>query len=130
HHQHLHSFPTRRSSDLRNLQLLEPLTRHGETDQTPPMSGHEINRLRCDLFGGNHEVAFIFTILIIDDDDQTSFLDFRDGFFNRCELHTASTNFLCILPGHRIPGSPDHSVWLSSGSYSRTCEELLPPKKR
>src|SRR5207249_5963986 len=92
-------------------------------------SGHEVNSLRRDLFGGNHEVTFIFAILIIDDDDHASFLDFRDGFFNRCELHTASTSFLCISPGHRTPGSPDRSAWLSSGSYSRTCEELLRRKK-
>ena len=71
------------------LQFVQPLAGHRKTDQAAAVRRHEVDRFGRDFFGGDHQVAFVLAILIVDDDDDSAFLDLRDGFFNRCELHRA-----------------------------------------
>jgi hypothetical protein len=73
----------------RNVQVVQTLAGHGKTNQTTTMSCHEVDRFGRDLFCCNHEVTFIFAVLVIDDDDHTAVLDFDKGVFNRCEMHRA-----------------------------------------
>ena len=59
--------------------MLKSLLGQGETDQTTPVLGHEVDRFRRDLFGGQHEVAFVFTVFVVDDDDHAPVADFVNG---------------------------------------------------
>src|SRR5215468_8990308 len=98
------------------MQFVEPLSGHWQAYETAPVSGHEINGIGRDLFGRDHEVAFIFPVFIIDDDDHSAFLDLVNGFFNRCELHKfCPGDSRRISPGYRIPGSLNRWLWQSSG---------------
>ena len=54
------------------LQLIEPVARHSDTDQPPTVHSHEVDRLRRDLFRGYRQVAFIFAIFIVDHDDHAT----------------------------------------------------------
>ncbi len=67
---------------LRQLELLHPLRGQGETDQSTGMFGHEIDGLRRHMFGGNDKIAFVLTILIIDEDDAFPLFDVFDCVFD------------------------------------------------
>ena len=73
----------------RDLQFIKPLACHCEANQATSVSRHEIDGFGCDLLGRDHQVAFVFTVFIVDDDDHPAFLNFVDGFFNPCEGHRA-----------------------------------------
>jgi hypothetical protein len=55
--------------EQRNLELVEPLRGHRQTDQPPAETRHEIDRLRRHLLGGDRQVALVLAVLIVDDDD-------------------------------------------------------------
>ena len=42
-----------------------------KTDQATPVRGHEVDCLGSDLFGGDGEIAFVFAVLIVYDDQQS-----------------------------------------------------------
>ena len=56
----------------RNLELVEPLRRHRQTDQTAAVPRHEVDRLRRDLLGRDRQIAFVLPILVVDDDDHAA----------------------------------------------------------
>ena len=49
----------------------------GQADQAPAVLGHEVDDVRGDLLGGDHEVALVLPVLVVDDDDQAARLDLR-----------------------------------------------------
>ncbi len=67
----------------RQLELGQPLRCQGEADEPAPVAAHEIDDLGCDLLGGDHQVAFVFAVLIVDDDDQASGADLLQRLLNR-----------------------------------------------
>jgi hypothetical protein len=70
---------------LRQLQLFHSLRGEGEADQTPGMLGHEIDGMRGHLFRRNDEVAFIFPVFIVHQDDELALFDVADGVFDTIE---------------------------------------------
>jgi hypothetical protein len=48
--------------------------------------GHEVDGIGGDLFGGHGEVAFVFAVLVVDEDDHAALADLFDGFFDGGEL--------------------------------------------
>ena len=72
---------------VRSLRLqFEPFTglhveRHAEISRSD--AGQEIDHLGSGEFGGNHEVALVFTILVIDENDDAAVADVFDDFGDR-----------------------------------------------
>ena len=46
------------------------------------MGGHEVDGFRCDLFCGHEEIAFVFAVLIVCDDDHTARAEFGEDVFD------------------------------------------------
>ena len=51
-----------------------------QADQAAAIGGHEVDRLRRDQLGSHAEVAFIFPVFVIDQDDHLPGLDIFDYF--------------------------------------------------
>jgi hypothetical protein len=64
--------------------IVEAWSGDRQADQAPPVAGHEVDRLRRDLLGGERKVAFVLPILVVDDDHQPSGGKILDGLFDRC----------------------------------------------
>jgi hypothetical protein len=48
---------------------------------------HEVDRLRRDEVGGDDDIAFVFAILLVDQDDHAAGLQFSDDFERGNEGH-------------------------------------------
>ncbi len=59
----------------RQLELGQPLRGQREADQPAPVAAHEIDAFGRGFFGGDHQVAFIFAVLVVDDNDQAAGAD-------------------------------------------------------
>ena len=59
----------------RNLELVEPLRRHRQANQTAPEARHEIDRFGRHLLGRDRQVALVLPILVVDDDDERAGAD-------------------------------------------------------
>ena len=66
----------------RNLQRIEPIGRHGQADESAAVRRHEVDQVRSHLLGGNRQVAFVLTILVVDDDHHPPLTDRVDRFFD------------------------------------------------
>ena len=69
------------------LELAATLLCDGCTEDTATLLEHVIDFLRSDEFGGRDQVAFVFAILIIDDNDEFSGFEVLKGFFYLGELY-------------------------------------------
>ena len=74
---------------LRQVEFFDALGRQRETDQAAGMPGHEIDGLGRDLFGGDDQIAFIFPIFIVDQDDEFALFDVPDCVFDAVEMEVA-----------------------------------------
>ena len=52
-----------------DAELLESLRRGGNADEAAAEPGHEVDRLGRRLLGGHNQVALVFAIGVIDDDN-------------------------------------------------------------
>src|SRR5207245_9064368 len=73
---------------------LHPLWSQGQADQASPVHGHEVDGVGRDLLGGHDEVAFIFSVFVIHQDDHAAISDVSNGVFNRVKFHGFSTKVL------------------------------------
>lgn len=60
-------------------EVVGALLGEGEADESSAEAGHEVDGLGGDEFGGEGEVAFVFAVLVIDDDDHPAGADLGDG---------------------------------------------------
>ena len=63
----------------REIQFIKAVSLHGETDQSPGFRGHEIDRLRGGELGRTNEISFIFTLLVIHDNDAGTIANVRQS---------------------------------------------------
>ena len=70
---------------LGQVQFFDALGSQCQTDQSAGMPGHEIDGLRGHLFCGNDEVAFVFPVFVVDQDDEFPLLNVADGVFDIVE---------------------------------------------
>ena len=54
-----------------------------QADQATAICGHEVDGVRRDFFGGHAEIAFIFAIFVIHENDHFAGADVLDSLFNR-----------------------------------------------
>ena len=58
--------------------MLDPLLAHRQADQAAAMLGHEVDRIRGGKFRRDDEIAFIFAILRIDQDEHPAIAGILD----------------------------------------------------
>jgi len=59
--------------------VVSALLSEGEADEAAAIAGHEVDGFGGDVLSGKGEVAFVFAILVIDDDDHAAGADFVEG---------------------------------------------------
>jgi hypothetical protein len=68
----------------RQAELVAALFGERGADQAARLLGHEVDRLGSHLLGGDHQVALVLAVLVVDDDDHLALLEgfygFRDGY--------------------------------------------------
>ena len=60
-------------------ELVHEIGGQRQANEPPAVGGHEIDDFRGDLFGGDGEVAFVFAVFVVDEDDHPSGADVLDG---------------------------------------------------
>ena len=65
----------------RQTQCFDPLGRKRQTNQPAPMHGHEVDRLGGGHLCGDHQIPFVFAVLMINKDEHASVARFLDDFF-------------------------------------------------
>ena len=63
-------------------QFVATLLGERQANQAAGVARHEVDDLGRDLLRRTHEIAFVFTIFVVDDDDQAAVADLGDGLFN------------------------------------------------
>src|SRR5690348_8820536 len=53
-----------------------------EANEAAAFLGHEVDGFGSDFFGGHGEVAFVFAVLVVDEDDHAALADVFEGFFD------------------------------------------------
>ncbi len=71
------------------VQLIAALFGEGKANEAAAVLGHEVDGVRGDFFGGHGEVAFVFAVLVVNEDDHAALPNFFDGFFNSGEMGTS-----------------------------------------
>ena len=66
----------------REMEFVAAFFGEREADQAAAVLGHEIDGFGSDFFGGHSEVAFVFAVFVVDEDDHAALADFFDGFFD------------------------------------------------
>ena len=59
----------------------------GQADQATGFTGHETDRLGCAAVGGQQQVAFVFPVFIVDQQDHFAEAVIFDDFFDAVEGH-------------------------------------------
>ena len=67
-------------------ELLGAVGGDGDADETAAVHGHEIDGLRGDLLGSHDEIAFVFAVGVIDDDDHAAGTDIGDDVLDGVEI--------------------------------------------
>ena len=60
-------------------QVVGALLSDGEADEAVAVAGHEVDGFRCDVLGGQSEVALVFAVLVVDHNDHATGLDIGYG---------------------------------------------------
>src|SRR6185369_4130093 len=107
------------------LQLVQPLAGHRHADQPAPVHGHEVHRFRRGLVGGQDQVTFVLTVLVVGDQQEMSLADLLEGLLDRDEhahvipfsssercryLPITSISRLTVWPGASVPNVVTASV--------------------
>ncbi len=59
----------------------------GQADQAASVFGHEVDRVRCHVLGGHHQVALVFAVFLVDQHDHAAGFQFFDDFECGGEAH-------------------------------------------
>ena len=64
------------------MELIAAVFCERKANQAARVLRHEIDGFWCDFFGGHREVAFVFAILVVDEDDHAALANVFYGLFN------------------------------------------------
>ena len=94
--------------------MIEALAGQGHADQAAAVGGHEVDDFRRDALGGDGEIAFVFAVLVVDDDDDAAVAQFVDGFGDGNKSHGPC--FFTIAFGEVLDG------WhVGEGHFTQRC---------
>ena len=63
---------------------------HGQADDAAGVAHHEVDSVRCRLLGGDHEVALVLAVFVIDEDDHAAVAQLGDGVIDGANALVAS----------------------------------------
>ena len=69
------------------MELVAAVFGKGQADQASGMPGHEVDYLGRNLLGSADQIALIFAIFVVNDDDHLAVADIGNGFLNRRNRH-------------------------------------------
>jgi hypothetical protein len=69
------------------VQFIATLFGQRQADQPARVTRHKIDHLRGGLFGGAHEIPFIFAVFVVHDDDHPTFANVSGSVRNGSESH-------------------------------------------
>ena len=69
----------------RDVEFVETLAGHRHADEATPVRGHEIDRLRSDLLGGDRQITLVLAVFVIHHDDHPPGGDLANRPFDRPE---------------------------------------------
>ena len=102
----------------REVEFVAALDGERAAKHAPTLVEHEIHLLRCNLLGGDNEIAFVLAVLIIDHDQKIAVLKIFYGLFNRIKQgHVPSDNSQCTCRACRLP----RSRWSRQPSCAGSC---------
>ena len=118
---------------LGELQLADKSLRHGHTDQALAVGGHEVDVLRGGKLGGADEIAFVFTVGVVCDQNDLPLSQILQCFGNGIEIHgkfscqkpqRSSISFVRVLSfagvcGFVSSGRSSFSIYLPTTSVSK-----------
>ncbi len=110
----------------RNLELVEPLRRHRQTDQSAAVPRHEVDGLRRDLLRRDRQVAFVLAILIVDDDDHLAGADGVERVFDAGEGRTLPDRAFGDVHAFQCVTSPGRTVLSVSPASSAARTTYFP----
>ena len=61
--------------------MLATFAREGEANEAAAITGHEVNGFSRDVIGSNEQIAFVFTVFVIDHDDNATRAQVCDDVF-------------------------------------------------
>src|SRR5579883_1069079 len=74
-------------SHQRQAQLVAAIARQCKADQPTAVRGHEVDDFWCDFFSGNRQVSFVFTVLIVHNNQDAPGAQLLDRLRNGNEWH-------------------------------------------
>jgi len=72
----------------RQLQALAAFARERQADQAAAEARHEVDRLGRDMVGGEHQIALVFAVFLVDEDDHAASGELGDKLWNRGDRHS------------------------------------------
>lgn len=72
------------------LQALEAVGQHGQADHATPVAGHEGNRRRRDVLGGDAQIAFVFARFVVTQNQHFPLSEVVQRFLCRRKWHRDS----------------------------------------
>ena len=66
-----------------------------EADEAAAKFGHEVDGFGSDGVGGHGQIAFVFAVFVIDEDDHASLAHFFDRFFDGGEWRFTLCHLFC-----------------------------------
>ena len=95
----IHGFAKRRAEarriprgDRRQLKVLATFRGQREADQAATVGDHEVDDLRRDLFGGHREIALVFTVFVVHDDEHSTGANIFDGLRDGSKWHRSTVS--------------------------------------
>jgi len=73
----------------RQLQAFAMLARQCQADQAAAVPGHEVDGLGRDQIGRQHEITFVFTVFLVNQDDHAAGRQLGDQLGNGGDGHSA-----------------------------------------
>ena len=91
----------------REIQFAAARNRKRAAKHATPLVEHEVHLFGSNLFGGDNEIALIFTVFVINHDQELAVLEIFNGLFNRIKQgHVPLDSFQYICRAYRLPHSP------------------------
>ena len=97
------------------MEFVAALFGERHADQAAAELGHEVDGFRRDFFGGHGEVAFVFAVFVVDQDDHAAVANFFDGFFDGGKWWVLLSHGLVPIDGLICSPMITRDFWLAPG---------------
>ncbi len=103
----------------RNLQFVQTLSRHRQTNKPATVPGHEVDGLGGHLFRGHGQVAFVLPVLVVDDDHHAPAANVFQSLLDGGERHLSPPTRPASPTGAPPPCRPAGPTRDGPGTWKR-----------